>query len=275
MAASPLIECRHKLGRAEEHLKSLDVEIATFLDGKPYEIVREYESEQPKYLFRMKIKISLPTTRWALVIGDCVHNARCALDYIAWRLAGSDLSDRNVMWPIFETKIGFDTRGRARLSRVDPQAVAEIAALQPYNRPNPQTDFFWILQELDARDKHKLLTTSYAFNNTGTLTIHTPADATGHPAMGITYGRFSPDPRADHDAIIAEVPLPIAPDSVDPQVRVDGQFTFDIAFERSIVASTNAIYPVRDTLHAIIKAVDFVISRFEELLIKNPHRIPI
>ncbi len=266
MAESPLIESRHKLGRAQEHLKRLDEEIATFLESKPYLLLREYDAKQSRYLFRIRHQRPLPAAHWALMIGDCVHNARTALDYIAWRLAGADLADRNTMWPIFETAVGFRARGLDRLWKLHHEAVAEIAMLQPYNRPNPQTDFFWVLQNLDARDKHKLLTLSYMFNDSGMIETELP------PGMKPTHGAFSSDGRADHDAIIATIQLPVPAGSADPQVHVNTKLTFDVAFERGIIAS-DQIFPVRDALKAILRAVNDVIERFDSLVASHPYWI--
>jgi hypothetical protein len=126
------------LSRAEKHFKSVDVDISNVMESKPYFVALEYDAKESKYLCRVRKVKPLPQEHWALVIGDCVHNARSALDYIAWRLAGSKLSDRNTMWPIFETPEGFAGRGLQRLSGIHPDARAEIVKLQPYNEPNPQ-----------------------------------------------------------------------------------------------------------------------------------------
>jgi len=264
MPATFLVESRHKLSRAYEHLKRLDEEIAAFLESKPYFLLREYDAKQPQYRIRIKHRRPLPIPYWALIIGDCVHNARTALDYIAWQLAGADLADRNSMWPIFETQAAFRVRGLDRLRNVHHEAVAEIAKLQPYNRPNPQMDFFWILQNLDARDKHKLLTLTYMFNDSGTIETVLP------PGMIPTHGAFSSDGRADDNAVVATIPLNIPVGAPDPQMQVNTELTFDIAFERGIIAP-DQIFPVRDSLKAILRAVDSVIERFDGLIAAHPY----
>ena len=111
MAESLLKECWHKLDRAKEHLKALDEEIGVFLDSKPAVVVREYDAQLPRYLFRVKSMRAIPQARWALIIGDCVHNLRSALDYIAWRLAGSDHEDRRTLFPICENPKQFEDCG--------------------------------------------------------------------------------------------------------------------------------------------------------------------
>lgn len=268
---SPLIECRNKLDRAQEHFNLLNIEITEFLNDKANSYIQEYDREQHKYLFRAKLGRRVPVTRWALMIGDCVHNARSALDYIAWRLAGADLRDRNTQWPIFISPEGFRKRGAKRLFKMRPGARAEIARLQPYNRTNSQLDPFWILQELDARDKHKLLTTIYAFRHSAFLVINTPIGPTAEPFMPLmpsARGVFSTERRIENDTIIAEVLLP-AGYSEDPQMEMEKHFTFDIAFERGIILDAGEC-AVRDTLQILIQAVDATITHFENLLTAHP-----
>jgi hypothetical protein len=276
MATSLLIDCRYKLERAREHFESLDKEIAAFLKGNPYELVVEFDSEHSKYDIRIKHRQPFPRARWGLIAGDCAHNARTALDYIAWRLAGSDLADTKTLFPIYRTLSRFDemVKRRSLESRIDSIALAHIRNLQPGSRPNPESNYLWWLQELDARDKHKLLTPSYMFNEGGTIESVTPTDSEGRPTMGIIGGSWAVDGRADHDAIIATINLPIPSGSPDPHMEVKTDLLFDIAFERGIIGDYR-IFPVRDALKKILVAVDEVISDFERLIIVNPHWIPI
>ena len=260
MAESLLKDCWQKLDRAKEHLKALDEEIGVFLDSKPAVVVREYDAQPPRYLFRVRIMRAIPQTRWALIIGDCVHNLRSALDYIAWRLAGSDLADRATLFPICDTPEQIENSRQRRLSRIHGDAVAEIARCQPYNRSDPHPSALWTLQELDARDKHKLLTTTYAFNTSGSVAVHTAG-------LGATFSR---DPIPEHDSVIAELPFPeLPPGSPDPRVKVDADFAFEIAFERGIVAPIGD-HEVRENLRGMVKTVEGVISHFDGLLTRNP-----
>ena len=65
----------------------------------------------------------LPGEDWALRIGDCIHNLRAALDYIAWRLAGSRPTDTQTQFPIFNTKPGWDTTTPVASTREAPDRV--------------------------------------------------------------------------------------------------------------------------------------------------------
>jgi hypothetical protein len=100
MTAPLLTDCWGKLERAEGHFKVLKAEVMSYLESKPFAMIEEFNSEQAKYLFKLKIIKPIPQFPWALIVGDCVHNARSALDYLAWRLAGSDLADKATIFPI-------------------------------------------------------------------------------------------------------------------------------------------------------------------------------
>jgi len=188
---APLIfpESRHTLIRAQEHLEALDKEIADFLKSKPHEIVREFDSKEMRYNFRVKHRSQLPGIRWALVIGDCVHNARTALDYLAWALAGRNISNKGVFFPICLKPNDFNSV-RWRLDGIHPDVITEIRSLQPHNRAKPELDFLWVLQELDARDKHKLVTPIYWVNDAAVIESHTPVSVSGVPAAHPAQGGF-------------------------------------------------------------------------------------
>jgi hypothetical protein len=257
LSESPLRECRNKLARGIEHLEALNSEIAEFLESKSYSVVREYDVKQSKHLLKFAINTPIPQVRWAMIIGDCVHNARSALDYLAWRLAGSDLADRNTMFPIFLTEQGFNARGLPRIGKLTHEAIAEVRSFQPYTRPNRQESALWTLQELDARDKHKLLTMTHGFAQLAHFSGSQPFPVFLHmPKGGI-----------EHNATIAEIDaLP------DEKVEVDANLTLDILFERGIISTTDD-YEVRGTLEIIFETVNLIITRFENLIATNPHWI--
>jgi hypothetical protein len=262
---SPLLECRQKLERAKEHCRAVNSEIRRFLDSKPYSLIPEYNAETATYFFKLKITEPIPQAQWALIIGDCVHNARSSLDYIAWKLAGSELTDWNTLFPICKTLPEFNKSVNRRLSRIHQEALIEIQKCQPCTKPHPETEHLWFLQELDARDKHKLLTMTQTITHAGTSTRYWSGDGSSETFWNL-------DGRLDNDAIVAEVRFPIGTTQSDVH-NVDINPIYDIAFERGILAPRRA-YPVNTYLSKIIKTVDDIIIRFEGLLVRNPHWIP-
>jgi hypothetical protein len=263
MADSPLIECWHKIGRAENHLHALTTEVTAFVDAKPFATVERYESKQSKYLFQLRIIKPIPQVRWALIIGDCVHNLRAALDYIAWRLAGSDLADRSTLFPIYETEYGFNQMVKRRKldDRIHPDALIEIRRCQPYERPNPEVRPLWLLNELDARDKHKLLTMTQGLPFGGAFHIQGPRNVEGN----ISINRYS---CLEDGAVFAEIQFPVS--TPESEVKVDASFMFDITFDKGIVPSV-VQRGVLWHLPNIVTAVKEVVARFEALIAQNPH----
>jgi hypothetical protein len=233
------------------------MELRKFWDTKPYSVIHEYDVKESKNLFRFKMLRPIPQSAWELIIGDSVHNARSALDYIAWRLAGSDLADIHTQFPICLTSDKFD-KLRWRLKRIPRDALTEILKLQPYTQPNPEASALWLLQELDARDKHKLITAVEYVTESSGISVEDPVPVTiPHRALS----------KLEDNTVVAEIPGP-----PNPEVKMEIEFSFGILFEWGIVSSTDD-YGVRDCLCKIFDAVEIVIKRFEWLLRTNPRWI--
>ena|GEM_PF-3531305 len=76
-----------KLERAKEHFNELRAGIAEVCGSKlEIPISRKYEPEQGAIVYRIDSLVQIPDD-WELIVGDCVHNMRCALDHLAWQLA--------------------------------------------------------------------------------------------------------------------------------------------------------------------------------------------
>jgi hypothetical protein len=260
---SVLVESRYKIARAKEHDRVLYAEIRKFLNANPYTLIKEYDREQSRYLLKLKIDEPMPQGRWGLIIGDCVHNLRSALDYIAWRLARSLASDRITLFPIYDTQAEFEEMAsRRRLDlRIHPDAVAAIRDVQPYKRAKPKDDLLWFLQELDARDKHKLI------NMTQTQAAGGFVGAPASEQIKVAYGGM------DDGAIVAEIKFPSGTPQSEMKVKIKPRF--DIAFERGILSpdGLEGGFPVNTYIPQIINRVIKVTLEFERLITANPHWI--
>ena len=203
----------------------------------------------------------IPHTSWGLRIGDAVHNARTALDYIAWRLAGGDLADIYTQFPIYLTSDKFES-ARWRLEkrkRIHADAIAEMAKLQPYTRPRANQSALWLLQELDARDKHKLITITQQVTRSSSVTVNDPVPVT------IPYLALD---RIQHDTVVAEIG-----GAPNPDVNMQIEFSFEVLFERGFPTAGDE-FAVSDSLLKVFDIVAQVIRRFEWLLKRNPDWIP-
>ncbi len=166
---------RLKIVRAQGHLDDLKVRIREYLDEPPY-TVSPYVTGTGPVTRTIKVHKS-PPDEWSTIVGDCVTNARAALDYIAWELAGSyfsnpprSIDDRNwLSFPISKNPYSAtptpDAQGYVnrinRLSNrgVPPDILSKIMTVQPHNAGYEP---LWWLHELVNTDKHRtlLLTTA-------------------------------------------------------------------------------------------------------------------
>jgi hypothetical protein len=104
-----------------------------------------------------------------LLIGDCVHNLRSALDHIVYALVSSN-PDRpsgtpstQTMFPIRDTHAGYrhQIEKLRRLDGLPDAAAALVDRMQPYHTRESGGDHtlhpLWILDKLDNIDKHRRL----------------------------------------------------------------------------------------------------------------------
>lgn len=159
-----------KIDRAGEHLDALTSEIAAFVDTQTDSLIGEANSSRTQYRFVLRFSNEPPMQRWALLVGDVIHNLRSALDHLAWQLGvlrGVEPHARTE-FPIFKERGRFrkvDNNGRPsrasgwdKISSLKPIHRAIIEAQQPYHAgEQAKHQSLWVLQELNNVDKHRLL----------------------------------------------------------------------------------------------------------------------
>jgi hypothetical protein len=160
----PLDGVRQKIIRAEEHLPTIRADIERCLgQGK---VISERDVDD-KRLFRFRPDIPAPLLGFSVIIGECLHDLRSALEYIVRELVliNNRTPSNFNQFPICLTHPGFDLNLRKdRLCGVSLRAKAVIERLQPYRslefREFPQFHPLWILSELNNIDKHRKLALS-------------------------------------------------------------------------------------------------------------------
>lgn len=163
-----------KLRRAREHLKEVEAEIERWTTDDGYSMAVYPDPEPPRYVIRAE-NIREPDDALALRVGDCLHNARAALEYVAYALgnsgAGGEMEEhqaRRSSFPIVGDvdRDGFRGRGpdlfeeRAprMLTTVTAEAREAIKRLQPYNDGDIwEYHGLWVLNELARLDRHRFL----------------------------------------------------------------------------------------------------------------------
>src|SRR3954463_2823501 len=91
----PLEGARLKIARAREHLDAVTAAITIWLETEPNETRSKpapIPPRQPAYLDNDTQVLPVfvpgdPPARLSILVGDCVTNARAALDHVVWQLA--------------------------------------------------------------------------------------------------------------------------------------------------------------------------------------------
>ncbi len=154
-----------KLDRAFQHLQSLETEVQRWLGSHPYAFVEEFYAQRSENVLRV-VALEPPPAMFGVIIGDCVHNLRSALDNLVYDLAISyigfaplpeDLAKR-LEFPIFGNRAMKPGEHRTKIGCINPRAQTVIKRLQPCRRGD---DFvyhpLWKLRELSNFDKHRLV----------------------------------------------------------------------------------------------------------------------
>jgi hypothetical protein len=154
-----------KLDRAREHLQSLHAEVREWLKGDTYRYVPKLDFDGGKKRIHFEV-LQVPPARFSLIIGDCLHNLRSALDSLIYELAiaytGIDpLPEdraRELGFPIFGPKPLKPGKSREMIGCIHPEAQTVIKELQPHLRGKKEyaTSPLWQLHRLSNVDKHRL-----------------------------------------------------------------------------------------------------------------------
>jgi len=221
-----------RLERALEHLQSLETEVERWLGRHVYGFLQEFDAQRGQNAIRV-MAFGHPPASANLLISDCLHNLRSALDNLVYDLAlaynnGNPLPldvEERVMFPIFETRKLFKSRGAYRIRDIDPRAQAIIEGLQPYVGGNPK--LLWELHELSRVDKHRLLhVTLLGQNETvfGSSGVNTVVEDVKFGGRAIEP--FGPN-AIDGTELVSYRATPVDPSK---KMNVYLQFVFGIAF---------------------------------------------
>jgi hypothetical protein len=153
-----------RLERAWEHLQRLEAESRGWLKPRPYRVYAELDAERRTKIIKVEI-FRQPPAELGLLIGDCLHNMRSALDNLVYDLAiahrGVPLSKsiaKKSQFPIFKDRDQFLDKGMDQIRGIHPDAKTIIKGLQPYHRGEKFAYHrLWMLRELSNSDKHRLL----------------------------------------------------------------------------------------------------------------------
>lgn len=189
----PLDGAKSKLARARKHLHDVEAEVANWVDAQRT-VVRSGDSVFGYELRAGRVaplealppvQFSDPQDKLSTIIGDCVTNARAALDYAIWELAvryfkpALGKGDRLLAsFPIDTEETKFAkrlTKLEERLSQSPPVAASAIAAIKEAQTRGQSDDVLGWLNELVNHDKHRALLLVRGDHDFFDLTLATPA----------------------------------------------------------------------------------------------------
>lgn len=163
---------RLKVRRAEKHLQEVHTALSGYQGQHPCVAIRDLDGHPDALAYRAKIS-QLPDPYLPLVIGDCVHNLRVALDYGVIALAAGVYA-RDRFFPMYVEDIwaldpntGKEVKGTANLRKrfraaidgLHPEAATFIEGMQPYKRgADAQLWPLAFIAGVDNADKHQELT---------------------------------------------------------------------------------------------------------------------
>lgn len=220
-----------KLDRASHHLDAIDATVREWEQRETHRYTGHSDDKSNKEFWYIEFTEPIPI-ELRLIIGDCLHNLRSALDNLAYELAvahhgSSPLPgrlDRRSEFPIFGDREWTSQECHNKIGCIHPRAQAIIKQLQPYNRGDKFTsDPLWKLQELSNMDKHRA-------PHITQVAISTWADFPDAPhlpgTININLGSF------ENGAEIASYTphVSAAIEGFDPKVHMDPLLTFGIFF---------------------------------------------
>jgi hypothetical protein len=257
-----------KLERAKDHFEALAKSITAFLrDPDTYSVVLQVNKERRPVLVMEDIKE--PRPEWDVLIGDCVHNLRSALDHLAFQLmVGNTVASQqrefvnSSEFPIFLSGVKFhklqrkgsrrgqpmNDSGLHKIRGVSGAARTIIEGLQPYHRrKNPGTRRLWELRELSNTDKHRLFPLVYSSFELGHFEI------IGNVPFALREFESVPG-RLKRNAVVARWAYVTALERI--RMHVNTELVTDITFNKG----SRTPYPVRGcsvlaTLHPIMRFI--------------------
>lgn len=167
-----------KLSWAEKHLKNLDFEVSTFLQGNPCVAVRVNDLRSGEDVWTAKL-LAFPPQWWSPMIGDIVHSLRSSLDYIVWELAKPTNRHHRLQFPICDTPEAYGAKAaQAQIKGLDDYDKALIESFQPFKSVD-RGYHLSLLRALSNFEKHREpLLSFYGIGSVGVSWQGAPPDLT-------------------------------------------------------------------------------------------------
>lgn len=258
---TPSGQIRAKFRQAHRHTAALQQHIADFLAREPFEVFDAEDQETGDLIYVVKIKEE-PPDDLSLALGDAVHNARSALDHIAWHLvrANGHTPDRKTYFPIGKDPQHY-RRVRSSLRGASAQVFDLVDnTIKPYRGGD---DRFALLHDLDIEDKHHMIVPVGASHRSFNLHLSAKLPRSGKVVEAPVVQMAPADrqyPLSDGAVIFRVGAAARHPNDL---VSMKFSFTFDLCFSPD---SASAGEPIIPTIPDLIQGVETAVSPLIELL---------
>ncbi|MBF9071729.1 hypothetical protein [Streptacidiphilus fuscans] len=244
-----------KFQRAHEHIAQLSEGITGFVATEPFAV--EESEEQGDLVYRVRVR-EAPPRELSLALGDAVHDARSALDYLAWQLvrAGGSTPCTSTYFPITRDEQTFMAKYRSDLRGATKEALDAVRQLRPFGGGD---DRFWRLHKLDIADKHHLLLAVGAAHQSVSTSIAPP----GWPGDPFTLPLVPADrqyPLTDGSEVFRVMAAAREPGAPSGQPS----FTFEIAFSDDTQVVKGE--PILPTISDLITGIEETVVPLKEFL---------
>jgi hypothetical protein len=262
--ADGLDGARARIERAKEHLADLAALADAFLERGACDLTSHTDQETGRVSIRAKAR-EHPPPRIGIILGDCVHSLRSALEYVAWQLvlANDNTPTNETGFPVLPKRPKSDEalRQHVKVMGMAADAIDWIAGMQPYtlldHSPPGDPALHWLalLHQLDIEDKH------HAVN----LTLV----SIGFPSLAVAgdEGEWPPTNRAtfrdltfpDHPKVLPlhqEVEV-LAFAVEDATSDIDVGVPFHVAFDPAGAGRGEPLFPlIQDLVNTVDQAVE-------------------
>jgi hypothetical protein len=163
-----------KMIRAHENIEGIAREINEWFASIDVKMYLKTAPDIPSPWLVVHATDYIPPIRLSILIGECVHNMRSAIDNLVCGLAltlKSTCKCRDLAFPLYKDQAEWDERADKPLKGIPPAAKDAIRQLQPWAdtvSPNPLT----ILNKLSNIDKHRACNFTLAYGRDVAFRVH-------------------------------------------------------------------------------------------------------
>lgn len=202
-----------KLERARKHAAELAAEIAAWTERAKGHVTITPLDDRHTIEMRMSLAEPIPLDSWAMILGDCLHNARSALDAVVWSYVDEEQltegQKRRIQWPVVTDASKWPDAASTSLRTVPALIVDRIRQCQPYIHADVATptepNALELLHQMDVIDKHRLTIAARveqrSIEQQFSIAFDDPDSATARPDLGHTI--TVPDPEFEDGALVA------------------------------------------------------------------------